>query len=262
MATEFYNDGEHRCIGFYDLVSGQGVQANQFLVVNGSHSALIDPGGDLVYRDLFMQAYRYLFSNSLEYVIGSHQDPDIISSLNQWILGSECKVIVPKLWERFIPHFAPKTDLSGRLIGIPDEGMNIHLGNAILQALPAHFLHSEGNFQFYDPVAKILFSGDMGASMVHGNHAEPVENFAAHVKYMEGFHKRYMSGNKACRFWVNMIRKLDVEWIIPQHGRPFKGKAMIDEFLNWVENLECGLDLMTQDHYRIPMDDSLGSVKH
>jgi len=58
MALEFYNDGEHKCIGFYDLVSGQGIQSNQFLVVNGKHSAMLDPGGDLVYRDLFMEAYR------------------------------------------------------------------------------------------------------------------------------------------------------------------------------------------------------------
>ncbi len=262
MALELYNDGQHKCIGFYDLVSGQGIQSNQFLVVNGKHSAIIDPGGDLVYRDLFMQAYRYLFSNSLEYVIGSHQDPDIISSLNQWILGSNCKIIVPKIWERFIPHFAPKADLSGRLIGIPDEGMNIHLGNAVLQALPAHFLHSEGNFQFYDPVAKILFSGDLGASMIQSNHAAPVDNFAAHVKTMEAFHQRYMSSNKVCRFWVNMVRPLDLEWIVPQHGRPFKGKAVITEFLNWIEKLQCGVDLATQAMYQRPAADALQRIRH
>lgn len=113
MAVEFFNDGQHKCIDFYDLVSGDGIQANQFLVVNGGHSALIDPGGDLIYRDLF--------TKNLEYVIGSHQDPDILSSLNQWMLGLSCKVIVPKLWERFIPHFAPKLDFKNRLIGIPDE---------------------------------------------------------------------------------------------------------------------------------------------
>ncbi len=262
MATELYNDGKHKCIGFYDLVSGEGVQANQFLVLNGSHSALIDPGGDLIYRDLFMEAYRYLFTNSLEYVIGSHQDPDIISSLNQWMLGSNCKVVVPKIWERFIPHFAPKTDFKNRLIGIPDEGMNIHLGDAILQALPAHFLHSEGNFQFYDPVAKILFSGDLGASMVHSNFSKPVEDFDTHVRSMEAFHKRYMCGNKACRYWVNMVRPLELDWIVPQHGRPFKGREMIDKFLNWVENLQCGLDLVTQDTYHIPPADLISKITH
>jgi flavorubredoxin len=262
MAVEFYNDGFHKCVGFYDLVSGDGVQANQFLVVNGDHSAIIDPGGDLIYNDLFMQSYRYLFTKSLEYVIGSHQDPDIISSLNKWLIGSDCKVVVPQLWERFIPHFAPQKNIKHRIVGIPDKGMDIDLGEAVLKALPAHFLHSEGNFHFYDPVAKILFSGDLGSSIGTVNQSKPVEDFAGHIKYMEGFHKRYMSGNKACRYWANMARQLDLEWIIPQHGRPFKGKAIISQLLGWIENLQCGLDLITQDTYKIPASCSVQRITH
>jgi flavorubredoxin len=251
MAVELYNNGHHKCIAFYDLVSGEGVQANQFLVVNGEHSALIDPGGDLIYNDLFMQSYKYLFTKNLEFVIGSHQDPDIISSLNKWLVGSDCKVIVPAIWSRFIPHFAPPGKSRERLIGIPDRGMDIQLGDAILKAIPAHFLHSEGNFQFYDPISKILFSGDLGASLVENNESAPVTDFQAHIPFMEGFHRRYMSSNKVCRYWVNMVRPLDLEWIVPQHGRPFKGKAIIVQFLNWIEQLECGVDLMTQNHYQI-----------
>lgn len=75
MAIELYNDGTHKCIAFYDLVSGEGIQANQFLVVDGNHSALIDPGGDLIYNDLFMQSYKFLFTKNLEYVIGSASRP-------------------------------------------------------------------------------------------------------------------------------------------------------------------------------------------
>lgn len=252
MAVELYNDGNHKCIAFYDLVSGEGVQANQFLVVNGEHSALLDPGGDLIYNDLFMQSYKYLFTKNLEFVIGSHQDPDIISSLNKWLVGSDCKVIVPGIWSRFIPHFAPPGKSRERLIGIPDCGMDIRLGNAVLKAIPAHFLHSEGNFQFYDPISKILFSGDLGASILDKNESMPVTNFAAHVPFMEGFHRRYMSSNKVCRFWVKMARQLELEWIVPQHGRPFRGTEMINNLLNWIEELECGVDLMTQGHYQLP----------
>jgi flavorubredoxin len=69
------------------------------------------------------------------------------------------------------PHFTTGKDYTHRIIGIPDEGMNIPLGQSKIKAVPAHFMHSEGNFQFYDPVSKILFSGDMGASLV--DHARP-----------------------------------------------------------------------------------------
>jgi len=127
------------------------------------------------------------------------------------------------------------------------------LGNTPIKALPAHFLHSEGNFQFYDVTSKILFSGDLGASLVpHEEAAKPVTDFNAHIPTMEGFHKRYMNGNKACRFWANMVRSLEIDAIVPQHGRPFIGKKIVNEFINWIEHLECGLDLFTQQNYQIP----------
>ena len=43
---------------------------------------------------------------------------------------------------------------------------------------------------------------------------------------MEGFHKRYMNSNKVCRFWAHMASGLDIDMIVPQHGRPLVGKAV------------------------------------
>jgi flavorubredoxin len=169
------------------------------------------------------------------------------------MIHSDCKVMISKLWVRFVPHFCSGDNSAGRVLGIPDEGMNLPLGESIIKAIPAHFMHSEGNFQFYDPIAKILFSGDMGASLVGHTEADtPVENFKNHIQFMEGFHKRYMISNKICRLWVSMVRQLDIEAIVPQHGRAFVGKKMVNEFLNWIEGLPCGIDLLSQDNYRIP----------
>jgi flavorubredoxin len=52
--------------------------------------------------------------------------------------------------------------------------------------------------------------------------------------------------------WVNMVRGLDVEMIVPQHGRPFIGKEVINQFLDWFSELECGIDLIDQSNYQIP----------
>ena len=138
------------------------------------------------------------------------------------------------------------------MIGIPDEGTNLALGNIQLKAIPAHFLHAEGNFQFYDPQSKILFSGDLGANLCPTEDLDkPVTKLAEILPYMDGFHRRYMNSNKVCRFWANMVRGLDIEMIVPQHGRAFEGKA-VNEFIAWIEQLECGIDVMTQDNYRVP----------
>jgi flavorubredoxin len=80
----------------------------------------------------------------------------------------------------------------------------------------------------------------------------PVSDFAAHLPAMLPFHQRYMTANKICRLWAQMARDLEIESIVPQHGRPFIGKDMASQFIDWVENLQCGIDLMTQSHYTIP----------
>ena len=82
--------------------------------------------------------------------------------------------------------------------------------------------------------------------------SDPVSYFATLIPNMVDFHRRFMGSNKILRLWVNMVRELDLEWIVPQHGRPFKGKKAIGELLDWLENLECGIDLMTQENYMLP----------
>lgn len=48
-----------------------------------------------------------------------------------------------------------------------------------------------------------------------------------------------------------MVRQLDIKMIVPQHGAIFKGRDIVNKFIEWVENLEIGVDLI-DDVYRIP----------
>lgn len=178
--TPLYSKDDHHCLLFTGMVSGEGIESNQFVIVHKGHAALFDPGGDL----------------------------------------------------------------GERMISLPDEGGEIPLGDSSLVAVPAHFLHSVGNFHFYDPTSGILFTGDVGAAVGCGPDHIPVENFADHVRYMQGFHRRYMAGNRACRAWAARVRRLDPEMLVPQHGQPFVGKPMVKQFLDWFEQLQCGIDLL------------------
>ena len=247
MAHKLYDSDGHTVYLFTDLVTGDGIQANQLFIKNHHHSALFDPGGALTYQALNMAVSKLSSIKELDYIFASHQDPDIISSVDKWIMYSDAKVVTSKLWERFLPHLIPgymATKGDGRIVSIPDEGGIIPFGDSVIEAIPAHFLHSVGNFHFYDPISKILFSGDVGASMTDKDHDKPVEDFAEHVKSMEGFHKRYMVSNKAARHWSKMIRDMDIDMIVPQHGRPFKGEKIMNQFLDWFQELECGIDIM------------------
>lgn len=259
MGIELYNDGHHVCIMFHDLVddsTSSAVQANQFLIVSNGEGAIIDPAGNMTYNAIIVGMNKYFSHKRLKYILASHQDPDIVASLNKWLMATDCTLYVSKLWERFVPHFCTLNRSEGRIRGIPDQGIKLNLGGDDIFALPAHFLHAEGNFQFYDSHAKILFSGDMGASLVpHERIVTPIvskADFLAHVPQMEGFHRRYMVSNKVCRLWARMVREIDVDKIVPQHGRYFQGKEAVGSFLDWIEDLACGIDLMTQENYRLP----------
>jgi flavorubredoxin len=221
---------------------GLAVQANQHVIVNGNAGIILDPGGHKVYSKVLSATLHLLGNAKLRYLFLSHQDPDIVAATNGWLMTTDATAYCSALWTRFVPHFGLDRLVESRLLPIPDEGMTIDLDGCPLQVVPAHFLHSPGNFQIYDPVSKILYSGDLGASL--GAPSWEVTDFASHRQYMDGFHARYMAGNAAMRAWAKRVRKLDVETIAPQHGSVFKGKALVAQFLDWAENFVCGVDLV------------------
>lgn len=255
MSRVLYDRDGHKVILFTGFVEGDGVHSNQLLIEDHGQLALIDPGGELTYQSLYMEISKHYNLRNLEFVLATHQDPDIISSVEKWLLYSHGKVVISGLWERFLPHLIPSIradDYRERILPISDRGGILKLGKSFITALPAHFLHSAGNLNFYDEASNILFSGDIGASLTDEHDDEPVRDFERHCLAMQGFHERYMASNIICRLWVQMIRELDVDMIVPQHGRPFVGKDMVNRFLHWFEHLECGIDRMTDESYQIP----------
>lgn len=254
MPTELFKRDDHLCLMFSDLCDGGGeaVQANQFLVVDGDTGAIIDPGGNLAYNDLFLGMSRHFPPSRLTALLASHADPDIIASLDRWTTSTQATLYISSLWERFVPHFCKAGKTTGRVVGIPDSGMRIRIGRHDLVALPAHFMHAEGNFQFYDPAARILFSGDLGVSLITGVRARtPVYELRELLPHMEAFHRRYMVSHKILRLWADMVSTLDIAMLVPQHGAPLAGPA-VGQFINWVRELHCGVDLMGPRDYRVP----------
>jgi flavorubredoxin len=241
--TVLFDNGAHRNILLEDSGgAGLAVQANQHLIVHNGEAMLLDPGGHKVYSKVMAKTFSALGGASLRYLFLSHQDPDIVAAVNGWLMTTDATAYISALWVRFVPHFGLDHLLEHRLLPIPDEGARFDMGGGTLFALPAHFLHSEGNFQLYDPIAKILYTGDLGASL--GQDYIEVADFDAHLKYMEGFHRRYMTSKQVMNAWANMVRTLDIDIIAPQHGALFRGKPMVGKFIDWCAELDCGIDLI------------------
>jgi flavorubredoxin len=248
--TVLYDDGNHQNVLLEDFgLGGQAIQANQHIIVHNGIGMILDPGGHKVYSNALSATLSALGGMGLRYIFLSHQDPDIVAALNGWLMSTDADAYISRLWNRFVAHFAFDHLIADRLKLIPDEGMILDLNGVNLLILPAHFLHSAGNFHVYDPQAKILYSGDLGASVGQTN--TYVEDFDAHIKYMEGFHKRYMASNKAMKAWADMVCQLDIDIIAPQHGALFKGKESVARFIDWCRDFSCGVDVVTE-LYRLP----------
>ena len=236
-----FQEGNHKWVAIVRDPNKPGyiVDTNEYLVTHGSGGLLLDPGGAEVFPAVFSALSTEFDPSALSGIFASHQDPDICSSLALWLeFNPKMRCYVSWLWSSFIPHFGGTAET---FVPIPDEGMDISFEGLTLQAVPAHFLHSSGNFHLYDKIAKILFSGDVGAALLPPTEdALFVEDFDKHIRYAEGFHRRWMGSNEAKRRWCERVAKMDIDMLCPQHGAIYRG-ADVQRFINWFDELQVGI---------------------
>ncbi|WP_395007464.1 MBL fold metallo-hydrolase [Undibacterium sp.] len=214
------------------------IDTNEYLVIQGDKAILTDPGGMEIFPEVFSAINTEFDARNIQALFSSHQDPDVISSLALWLdFNPNLQCYLSWLWGSFIPHFGGNATT---FISIPDDGLDIQLGRLRLRAVPAHYLHSSGNFNLYDPAAKILFSGDIGAALLPpGEDDLFVKDFDRHIRHAEGFHRRWMGSNEAKLDWCRRVQDLEIDMLCPQHGAIYQG-ADVMRFINWFSDLQIG----------------------
>lgn len=236
-----FQDGDHKWVAIVRDPSRQDylIDTNEYLVTHGGQGLLVDPGGLEIFPAVFSAVATEFDPSAISTVFASHQDPDVISSLALWLeFNPQLRCHISWLWASFIPHFGGN---ASTFAAIPDEGTTISLGGLPLQAVPAHFLHSSGNFHLYDRSAKVLFSGDVGAALLPPEHNDLfVKDFPSHIRHAEGFHRRWMGSNEAKRQWCERVSQLDIDFLCPQHGAIYQGKD-VQRFIDWFDGLHVGV---------------------
>ncbi|MET0386411.1 MAG: MBL fold metallo-hydrolase [Polyangiales bacterium] len=214
------------------------IDTNEYVIESAGTAIITDPGGQEIFPAVFTALSSGFDPRTITHIFSSHQDPDVISSLALWLaFNPQIRCYASWLWSSFIPHFGgdPHT-----IIPVPDEGMMIKVGGIDLEVLPAHYLHSSGNFHLYDAKARILFSGDVGAALLP--ESAPglyVQDFDAHIRHAEGFHRRWMGSNEAKRDWCDRVSKLKIDMLCPQHGAIYRGPD-VERFIHWFAELKVG----------------------
>lgn len=243
IGRTLFDDGNHRwiAIGRDHTKPNEVIDTNEYLIVSNGEALLLDPGGTEIFPAVLAAVSDHVELKQIKTLFASHQDPDVFSSMPLWMgLCPDAEVYMPWLWSGFLAHFG--YEYVAAFHSLPDEGGTLPIGRAgrPLQLVPAHYCHSSGNFSVYDPHAKILFSGDMGAALLpEGETSLFVEDFKRHIGYMEGFHRRWLPSNEAKNAWIHRVRQLDVQMLCPQHGSIFRGEQ-VGQFLDWLEALPVG----------------------
>ncbi|TFH91518.1 MBL fold metallo-hydrolase [Vibrio ouci] len=235
-----FSQGEHRWVMFArdPLKPEKIIDTNQYMIVNRQQAILLDPGGIEIFSSMLSSVVKEVPIEHIKYLFASHQDPDIISSLGLWDKALPSATLYsPWLWEGFIRHFGMD---SITFSPIKDEGGTLSLAGDDIEFIPAHYMHSSGNFSVYDGKAKILMSGDIGAALDAPDAPLFVEDFEQHIPKMEYFHRRWMPSNAAKKVWIERVRRLDIDMICPQHGGIFKGED-VTRFLDWLDDLDVGI---------------------
>jgi len=239
-----YTDGSHKwaCLFRDPEKASYLIDTNEYVVFHQDKMILLDPGGMEVFPAVFSALSQETDPKQIEYLFASHQDPDIISSLSLWLeVNPELKVFTSYVWSSFLPHYGGTKDT---FITLPDNGgepFDFH--GLELVFVPAHYMHSSGNFHLYDKKAKILFSGDIGAALLPESQVNTdvfVTNFDEHIRYAEGFHRRWMPSNEAKNQWCEHVSKLNVDFMCPQHGLIYQGED-VRRFLDWFYHLKVGI---------------------
>jgi flavorubredoxin len=242
-ATTIFESGSHRWIAIARDPERPNylIDTNEYLIVDGEVALLTDPGGSEIFPTVFSAICEVFDPTRIRYLFASHQDPDIISSLALWLdFNPDLRCYLSRLWTSFVPHFGG-TDST--FVPIPDQGMPIDLGKLKLLAVPAHYLHSSGNFQLYDEKARILFSGDVGAALLPAEQSDLfVKDFDRHIRHAEGFHRRWMGSPEAKRRWCERAAAMNIDMLCPQHGAIYTG-ADVGRFINWFAELEVASGL-------------------
>ena len=165
--------GDHRWWIIYDQDEHRVIDSNVYVMESKGQAIILDPSGFEIFPQVFSALVDIIEPNSLTAAFVSHQDPDIASSLPLW---AACKPdlqwYIPTMWEGFIRHYGA---LETPFNDIPDAGGEVIIGDKTLQFIPAHYLHASGNFSVYDPQAKVLFSGDVGAALLPPGHGAFLE---------------------------------------------------------------------------------------
>ena len=240
--TPLYRASGHE-IYWLGITEETAFRCNAYLIRDGNEAILVDPGNRVFFDQVRSRVEQIIPADEISGMILCHQDPDVAASMVDWLeIKPDIRVYSTARTHVLLPHYG-RSDYNSYEIG---ENPVLELpSGAGLRFVEAPFLHFPGAFVTYDSASRYLFSGDIWAAL-DIEWELTVQSFEDHIASMDLFHVDYMASNLAARGFVRRLEGVTVDAILPQHGSVI-GPDHVDAALDYLRNLQCGMDIVYAD---------------
>lgn len=212
-------------------------RCNPYLIVDGDEAVLIDPGGLLTAKAVIARVAGIIELSKIRYIIGHHQDPDVISAVNclRQLVHPQCAVVCHSRMSVLIRHFG-----SGfSFVEVDKTQWQLTFGRGRrLTFAHTPYLHSPGAIVTYDARSQTVFTSDLFGGVTEQ------WKFDAGPDYLErimAFHIDYMPSVDILATGIDNIKQLGpIRRIAPQHGSVIEG-GQVQQLMDAVPQLQVGM---------------------
>ncbi|MBF0323013.1 MAG: MBL fold metallo-hydrolase [Magnetococcales bacterium] len=217
-------------------------QCHTYLIENGTHSILIDPGSMINFNETVRKVEEIIPFSHVRWVICQHQDPDItasLPSLDRLITRPDAAVLAHWRAIALLKHYDVKIPFQC----VEKLGWHLDADGRHLTFVFTPYLHFPGAFCTFDVRSGILFSSDL-----FGGFTEEWQLFAKDESYfhaMRPFHEHYMPSQTILFDGLTKLSPLPIRMIAPQHGSIIP-EHLVRFMVEHLKELDCGLFSLAQ----------------
>ncbi|MBI4667335.1 MAG: MBL fold metallo-hydrolase [Nitrospinae bacterium] len=225
-------------VGFYDREAN--LHCNPYVLIDDEDIILIDPGSIPHFSVVMRKVIDLVDPESITYVVAHHQDPDVAGNLavvEEVINSASLQIVAHSNTVRLLRHYG----LRSGFYAVDKNGYKLQLKSGrTLDFIFTPYLHAPGAIVTYDSQTKTLFTSD-----IFGAISQDWSLFANgdFLSPMERWHELYMPSSAILRPCMEMLEKMDIERILPQHGSVLEGEN-VRKAIGRLKNLKCGVDLV------------------
>lgn len=219
-------------VGFDDETAG--LRCNPYLILDGDEAVFIEPGSVPHFPIVRRKVLSVVDPRRIKTIIVSHQDPDLCAAIPRFeeIIGPDLKIATHSRAAILIQHYG----LRSPFYHVDQNGWRLTLKSGReLKFIFAPYLHFPGMFMTYDPVTKVLFSGDLFGAFSYDWSLYAGEYYD---EAMKAFHENYMPAREILARAMAKLDGLEISLIAPQHGSIIRDNPR--RYIDILRNLDCG----------------------